>query len=207
MSLSLCVVHSSCSHDLLTHQLWHSRQASQTPGALWRRAGGSLSLYERRWVPMWPPHFFTAVCGRRVAFGYVATFVLGYKSHSVAGLSTLTPSQSFSVPLTPPTPPFPPLSLLLWVSYGGEESSLLTAEIRRCVNENTMNRARLGCTPLHFALTQSIDSNPWNLHKCNSLRKSKQFLYNSWEAKRSTFSVELYSAKCQLKRDLVLLLK
>ncbi len=41
VSLSLCVVHSSCSHDLLTHQLWHSRQASQTPGALWRRAGGS----------------------------------------------------------------------------------------------------------------------------------------------------------------------
>lgn len=36
--------------------------------------------------------------------------------------------------LTPPTPPFPPLSLLLRVSYCRDESSLLTAEIRRCVN-------------------------------------------------------------------------
>ena len=135
MSLSLCVIRSSFGHDLLSHQPWHSRRTSQTPGALWRGASRLLSLYECCWVPMCPPHFFTAVCGRWAALRCVATFVLGYKSHSVAGLSTLTPSQSFSVLLTPPTPPFLLLSLLLWVSYCSKESSLLTAEIRRCVTK------------------------------------------------------------------------
>lgn len=125
-------------------------------------------------MPMCPPHFFTAVRGRRVAFGCVATFVLGYKSHSVAGLSTLTLSQSFSVLLTPPTPPFPPISLLLWVTYCRKESSLLTAEIRRCVNSHTMNRARLGCTQLYLALTQSLNFNPWNLYSL-----SKRFFAGS----------------------------
>lgn len=86
-------------------------------GTTWRGPSRLLSLYERCGAPMCPPHFFTAARGRRVAFGRVATFVLGYKSHSVAGLSTLAPSQSFSVLLTPPTPSFPPLSLLLRVSY------------------------------------------------------------------------------------------
>lgn len=42
------------------------------------------------WVLLQPNHFFTAFCGQRVSFGCVATFVLGYKSHSVAGLNTLT---------------------------------------------------------------------------------------------------------------------
>lgn len=114
-----------------------SGETHQTPGG--GRGPGRLSgLRERHRVPSRPPHFFTAVRGRRVALGCVATSVLGYKSHSKAGLSTLarslTHSQSFTVLHTPPTPPLPPLSLLLGVSYRRTEFSLSTGQIRRCAN-------------------------------------------------------------------------
>lgn len=139
LSLSFCGVHSilrswSAQSSALALQ---TGQSKPPRGPLWRRAGRLLSLYERFcccccWVPMWAPHFFTQhAVGKRC----VATFVLGYKSHSVAVLSTLTPSQSFLCSSHSSHPSFfPPLSLLLWVSYCREESSLLTAEIRRCVS-------------------------------------------------------------------------
>lgn len=139
LSLSFCGVHSilrswSAQSSALALQ---TGQSKPPRGPLWRRAGRLLSLYELCcccccWVPMWAPHFFTQhAVGKRC----VATFVLGYKSHSVAVLSTLTPSQSFLCSSHSSHPSFfPPLSLLLWVSYCREESSLLTAEIRRCVS-------------------------------------------------------------------------
>lgn len=61
------------------------KQMHQTPGALWSRASRLLDLCKRCQEPMCPPHFSTAVRGRRVAFRCVATFVLGYKSHLKAG--------------------------------------------------------------------------------------------------------------------------
>lgn len=54
------------------------------------KVSGFFSLNESAWVLLHPNHFFTAFCGQRAAFGCVATSVLGYKSHSVAGRNTLT---------------------------------------------------------------------------------------------------------------------
>lgn len=183
-SLSFSVAHSSWGHDLLSHQLWHSRPMNQTPTALWRRAGRLLSLYEFRWVPMCPPHFFTAVRGRIVAFGCVATFVLGYTwSHWVAGLSTLTPSQSFSVLLTPPTPPFPPLSLLLWVSYSTKKNPLDSWDKEVCTLKYS-EQSSFWMHLLHFALTQCVNTNPWSIYRHNSFQKSKMLQKYSMGGKK-----------------------
>lgn len=66
-----------------------------------------------------------------------------------------------------PTPSFPLLVLLFWVSYCRTDSSLLTAEIRTCIKQNTMNRPLLGHSPLCSHSTQSINFNPKNLYTHN----------------------------------------
>lgn len=98
-----------------------------------QKASIFLRLNESCWV------FFskelllhTTFCGQRVPFGCVATFVLGYKSHSVAGLNTLTLTVMLcsSHAVHPSFPNTIPTSLRRLV-YG---TSPLLVQKQRCVN-------------------------------------------------------------------------